>query len=184
MNKAETAYLLQKLIIMFPGTKLTADELTVSVWQEMLYDLPAELAMCAAMRVCAVKTFPPAIAEIRAAAAEAMEESRGALSAGEAWAKIRKAIGEYGYYRPEQARRALGEEIWRAVEMTGGWSELCMSDAGSGVLSAQFAKRYEAAQRQSRENVLIPEGLRAEMKRIAAPMAQRLRLESGEEREE
>lgn len=177
MNKAETAYLLQTIIAMFPGTKMTADELTVSIWQEMLSDLPAELALNAAKRVCATKKFPACIADIREAAAEAVREQEGALSPGEAWAKVRKAIGAYGYYRPTQAREALGEEIWQAVEMTGGWSEMCMNESGVGVLSAQFVKRYEAAQQQREKRMLIPAAIREDMNRLVAPLAERMQIE-------
>lgn len=167
MNKGETAYLLQILMQLFPGTKLTADELTVSLWQELLEDLPAELAMAAAKRVALKQSFMPSVHEIREEAAGAIREQEGGKSAGEAWAAVRRAISNYGYYRPDQAREVLGEEIWRAVEMVGGWNEICMSDAGSGVLSAQFERRYEAAQQQHREKLLIPEKLRQEMKRLA-----------------
>ena len=178
MNKAETAYLLQILMQLFPGTKLTADELTVSLWQELLSDLPAELALAAAKRAAVKTNFMPSIHEIRSEAAQAMMEQQGGKSAGEAWAGVRRAISNFGYTRPEKAREALGEDVWKAVQMMGGWTELCMSEAGDSVLSAQFERRYEAEQKRHGERLLIPEGLRQEMKRL---MGDRLLLpESGE----
>ncbi len=167
MNKAETAYLLQMLTQLFPGSKVTADELTVGFWQELLGDCPAELVIAAAKRAAVKKAFMPSISELRQEVADALMQQEGRLTAGEAWAKVKKAISDYGFYRPEKAREALGEEIWRAVEMTGGWGEICMNEAGSGVLSGQFVKRYEAAQQQRKEQMLIPAQLREEMKRLA-----------------
>ena len=50
-------------------------------------------------------------------------------SAGEAWARVKKAASWYGYYRPDDARRELGEDIWRAVRQVGGWREICAGDS-------------------------------------------------------
>lgn len=177
MNKAETAFLLQKLIAIFPGAKMTADELTISAWQELLADLPRDLALCAVQKIGLTKAFPPSPSEIRSAAQEIVSAAEDRDTAGEAWAKVRRAIREYGFYRPEKAREALGDEIWDTVGMIGGWSEICISDAGSAVLSAQFARRYEEARKKKDERLLIPAPLRNEMNRLAGAMAGKLLTE-------
>lgn len=179
MNKAETAFLLQMLTQLFPGSKVTADELTVCLWQELFSDFPAQLVIAAAKQAAVKTPFMPSIYELRREVADVLMKQEGRMTAGEAWAKVKKAISNYGYYRAAQAREALGEEIWHAVEMTGGWSEICMNEAGSGVISGQFAKRFEAAQKQHREQLLIPAQLKEEMKKLAAGAGQAA-LEAGQ----
>ncbi len=180
MTRDETITLLQTIIVMYPGSRLNADPLTVTVWHEMLNDLPGEVVSAAAKRMCSKLKFPPSIADIRESVAEAAKEAQGVPSAGEAWAKIRKAASWYGYYRPEEARRALGEEIWRGVEMVGGWREICEGE--SAILSAQFERRYNAMVQQDMNRVQIPASVNEEMKRLVGPLTEKMRLEAGDPR--
>jgi hypothetical protein len=45
--------------------------------------------------------------------------------------RVRKAIREFGYYRPTEAREYIGEPGWSAVEAFGGWDNLCANLGGS-----------------------------------------------------
>lgn len=180
MTKAETVTLIQLLIVMYPASKINDDELTIGVWHEMLEDLPAEVVGAAVKRMCAVLKFPPSIADIREAVADAARDAQGTLAAGEAWARVKKAVSLYGFYRPDAARKALGERIWRAVEMIGGWQELCAGEEDTSVRSAQFERRYNAMVAQESERVQIPASVREDMKRLIDPVAKRLMLEQME----
>lgn len=42
--------------------------------------------------------------------------------------KIFKIAREYGRYRGKEAKDALGEKLWSAIEVSGGWQKLCSSD--------------------------------------------------------
>lgn len=176
MNKAETVTLIQTLMALYPSSDIHADELTVGVWHEMLGDLPGEAVSTAVKRMAATLKFPPTIADIREAVAKAVQEARGVPSAGEAWAKVKKAASWYGYYRPEEAHAALGDDIWRVVQQVGGWREICAGEDPEGVISAQFERRYNAAMHQDAERVQIPESVREEMARLVGPMVEKLRL--------
>lgn len=177
MTKAETVTLIQTLVVMYPGSKINDDELTIGVWHEMLKDLPGEVVSAAVKRMCATLKYPPSIADIREAVAKATQEAQGVPQAGEAWAKVRRAIGLYGYYRPDAARNALGNQIWRAVEMIGGWQELCAGGEDTSVRSAQFERRYNAMVAQEGERIQIPEAVRQEMRERLDPEVKRLMLE-------
>lgn len=41
---------------------------------------------------------------------------------------IEVAIGRFGYYRPDEARRFLGEAAWCVVNKSGGWHVVCEID--------------------------------------------------------
>ena len=178
MTKDEVITLIQTIIVIYPASKVKADELTVNVWYEMLRDLPGEVVNAATKRMCSTLKFPPSIADIRENVAQAMKEAKGIPSAGDAWAKVRKALSWYGYYRPEEARKALGEQIWRAVEMVGGWRELCEGE--TAILSAQFERRYNAMVQQDMNRVQIPASVNEEMKKLVGDLTETLKLEAGE----
>lgn len=178
MTRDETITLIQTIIVMYPASKVKANELTVAVWHEMLSDLPNEVVSAAVKRMCATLKYPPSIADIRENVTEAMKEAKGIPTAGEAWSKVRKAASWYGYYRPDEARQVLGEEIWRAVEMVGGWREVC--EAESTIISAQFERRYNAMVQQEMNRVQIPASVNEDMKRLVGPLTEKLRLEAGE----
>lgn len=178
MTRDEVITLIQTIIVMYPASKVKADELTVGVWHEMLHDLPGEVVSAATKRMCATLKYPPSIADIRENVAEAAREAQGTPTAGEAWAKVRKAASWYGYYRPDDARKALGDEIWRAVEMVGGWREVCEGE--SAIISAQFERRYNAMLQQTMHRVQIPASVNADMKRLVGPLTDKLMIEAGE----
>lgn len=168
MTRDEVITLIQTIIVMYPSSKVNADPLTVAVWHEMLGDLPGDVVTAAVKRMCATLKFPPSIADIRENVAEAVREANGTLTAGEAWSKVRKAASWYGYYRPDDARQALGEEIWKAVEMVGGWREVCEGECA--IISAQFERRYNAMVQQTMHRVQIPASVAEDMARLAEPL--------------
>lgn len=176
MNKVETITLMQTIIAMYPGTQIRMDEISVGVWHEMLKDLPAEVVGAACKRMCATLKYPPSIADIRGAVADAAKDAQGTLAAGEAWARVKKAVSLYGYYRPDAARKALGPKVWKAVEMIGGWQEVCAGDEDTSVRSAQFERRYNAMVAQESERVQIPEAVRADMARLTGPLMDKLMI--------
>lgn len=176
MTRAETITLLQTIIVMYPGSKINADPLTVAVWHEMLGDLPGDVVSAAVKRMCATLKYPPSIADVRENVTQALKDAQGVPTAGEAWARVRKAMGWYGYYRADEARAALGEDIWRAVEMVGGWRELCVGEGETTVTSAQFERRYNAMVQQAMNRVQIPASVNEEMMRLVGPLTERLMI--------
>lgn len=181
MTLTETATLLQTIAAMWPTTQFRSDEMTVRIWHRMLADLPGAIVAAAVERMASTLKFPPTIADIRGAVADATHDATGALSAGEAWRKVIKAIGSYGYNRPNEAQEFLGPEIWRAVEMIGGWVNVCLSDDPETVRSAQFERRYNAMIEQRKEMLQIPQQVRDDMKRLIGPLTERMMIGDGQE---
>ncbi|MBR0463476.1 MAG: hypothetical protein IJJ23_03730 [Clostridia bacterium] len=176
MTRNETIQLLALLTISYPRFAFEANEQTVSIWHDMLKDLPGEAVILASKRMISTLKFPPTIADIREAVASSVQDARGTVNAGEAWRKVTKAISDYGYYQPDLARAYLGEDVWRAVEYIGGWADLCTSEEPITVRSAQFERRYTAMVQQQGEAIQIPSEVRDAMKRLTEPLADRLAI--------
>lgn len=170
MTAAETARIIQMVIAFYPSSKVRDDDLTIKLWHEMLADLPFDMVDAATKRMVSTLKFPPTIADIRGAVADAMSEAKGEISAGDAWARVRKAISRFGYYQPEKAREWLGERIWHAVDMIGGWTYINTTEDGIATLSAQFERRYNAAVEQRKHAVQIPQSTRDAMAGMVARM--------------
>lgn len=179
MTLRDTATLLQTIAAMWPTSQFRSDEMTVRVWHKMLQDMPAEVVSTAVERMASTLKFPPSIADIREAVAQATSDAQGKLSAGEAWRKVIKAISNYGCYRPDEAREYLGPDIWRAVEYIGGWTDTCLSEEPETVRSAQFERRYNAMRTQQEQLIQIPASVRDDMARLMGPMVEKLRIEGG-----
>jgi hypothetical protein len=176
VTRNETITLIQTILVMYPASRLNPDPLTIGIWHSMLEDLPGDVVNAAVMRMGATLKFPPSIADIRQAVADAVRDASGICPANEAWAKVSKAASRYGCYRGNEAKKALGDEIWHAVEMVGGWREVCFGDRT--VISAQFERRYAAMIEQRSRVIQIPAAVNEQMARLAAPMAKQLRIGS------
>ena len=176
MTRKETIQLLALLSATYPRFKLDTDELTINAWHEMLQDLPGDIVGVAVRRMISTLQYPPTIADIRQAVADSTQDATGAINAGEAWRKVMKAVSDYGYYQPEAARAYLGEDVWRAVEYIGGWSDMCVSEDPESVRSAQFERRYNAMLAQRKEQIQIPASVREDMQKLTAPLVAKMRI--------
>lgn len=155
MTSQETAAILGVIIKAYPGSRINIDRETVSLWAEMLQDLSAAEVTLAVKGMVATLKYPPSIADVREAVVK--QRNAGDLSAGEAWGKVIKAVGRFGYNHPDEAHERLGDRIWAAIEQVGGWTNVCLSDSGLEVLSAQFERRYDAAEKQRRYREQVPD---------------------------
>lgn len=171
MTKADTAKLLQIIIKAYPSSRLQADDDTLNLWHEMLSDLPLNIAAIATKSMIATLRYPPTIADIRESVARSMAEARGELTAGEAWGKVLAAVRKYGdndERQVERARDALGDTLWDAVRLIGGWAYLCSTDDDVSTLSAQFERRYKAAQEQAKYREQVPLAVQDHLKALGA----------------
>ncbi len=162
MTKSEIAKLLAVLAASYP--KFEVDDLKVQVWHEMLGDLDYSIASMAIKKLIMQNTFPPAIAEVRKAAAVLTGPEQ--VSGSEAWGEVIMAIRNYGYYREEEALASMSPTTARVVRYMG-WREICMSEEPTGVLRGQFLKMYEQVTEREQKEKLLPERLKADIKMLS-----------------
>ena len=175
MTKGEVAKILAVLAAAYP--KFEVDDLKVQVWHEMLGDLDYAVANMAVKKLIMQNTFPPAIAEVRKAAAELTNPEN--LTSSEAWGEVTSAIRNYGYYREEEALASMSPTTAQLVRYMG-WREICMSE-DIGVIRGQFLRMYEQIATREQEKQLLPPAMQDEIKQLSNKIGLRL-IEGGRSR--
>ena len=96
MNKKETAALFALISALFPRDEkfANADKPMILAWQEMLEDIPFEVAKAAAKAAVATSQFPPSIKDIRDYSTRMNGKRR--MTAEEAWGEACEAMRNYG----------------------------------------------------------------------------------------
>lgn len=170
MDKAETMKLMALIVAAFPNCKLNPeDETQRAVWHDMLQDLPLNIAAIATKSMIATLKYPPSIADIREAVAKSQAEARGDLTAGEAWLKVRRALGLYSAWDADKARAMVGEKIWDVVRMVAGcWADLCESCDEN--IPARFERLYNAQAAREQYVAQIPAPVMDRLKAIGGEM--------------
>ena len=153
MIKTEVIKLLTIITAAHP--KFEVNKAMIELWHELLGDIDYEIAELAVETLLMQESYIPTIADIRKQAVK-ITCGREVLSAGEAWAEIKRAVSRYGYVRPDEAREALGPTLWQSVQYMGGWQELCHSTEPEGVLRGHFIKLYEQQAQRLKEDMLLP----------------------------
>lgn len=161
MTKGEVAKLLAVLAASYP--KFEVDDLKVHVWHEMLGDLDYSIASMAIKKLIMQNTFPPAIAEVRKAAAVLTGPEQ--VAGSEAWGEVTRAIRNYGYYREEEALASMSPITAQLVRYMG-WREICLSEEPE-ILRAHFLKMYDQIIAREQEKQLLPPAMQAEIKKLA-----------------
>lgn len=168
MNKTEVGKLLSVLSAAYP--RFEPDELTLTVWHEMLGDLEYPIASLAVKTCMLQNTFPPSISEVRKAAVKLMHPQK--QSASEAWEIVNRALDKHGYYGQVEAMESLPPLVARVVRVIG-FSKMCLSE-NLGVERGQFMRLYDEMSRGQDEEYLLPEKMKAQIAQIG-----RLRLPEG-----
>lgn len=130
------------MAVLISGMGKTMTRETVSVYHEMLKDLPLEsLKNAVKMALCEHEYATiPSIATLRRLATEQPDSSGWAM----ACRKVHQAA-RLAFYEPERARKILDERSLAAVEAIGGLGRLHDLDGENlGTFTAQFKNAYDA----------------------------------------
>ena len=127
----------------------------VTVWAEMLSDIPYERIGAALKAHISSSPFPPKISDIRGWATVKVDNT------GEAWGLVKKAIRDYGYWQKEAALASLPDEVRRIVVQLG-WESLCTSE-NEMADRAHFLKVYQAYQERENRYSALPDAVRMEL---------------------
>ena len=129
---------------------------TVSVYYEVLGDLPLDLLQAAVLQwISSDSPWPPSPGQLRAAAFKLIEHTERRLTAGEAW---KEALDKIDYYKPPKPEDFTDPLVFEALESIGGNRRLCMSREDSLTSSrARFIQAYEALRgRERTETRMLP----------------------------
>lgn len=166
-NLMEVSQVVAMIGSAYPSFQPTKE--TVSVYYQLLKDLPADLLKASTLQCCAEagRKFAPSVGEIRGAAETLNRKAQGIPSALEAWNEVCKAPyhdysryphfdGENFHYtdpNPYQWSHPLVEKVARLL----GWPDF-PDPKNTSVDRAHFFKQYDAeVEMFSKGSVEIPE---------------------------
>lgn len=106
--------------------------------------------------------------------------------AKDAAARIIAAVSKYGRYNLESAKVFIGELGWKAVERTGGWSNLCaqLTAENTSIYMAQYRELTAALYRKSQMGLLdyapaLPEARKVfagNMKALSSSLVEKMKI--------
>ena len=177
MERDEFKILVKSMKAVYAQPTFLPDQDAFNVWYALLKDLPYELASMAVQKHMLTEKFPPTIADLRAKANEVVERPAEEMSELEAWALVRKAIGNSNYHAEEEFAR-LPEVCRIAVGSPANLREWAMmdSDQVATVEQSHFIRNYRAAAKRMTEDRKLPQAFReriAEHRRKHAELKRR-----------
>ena len=181
MERDEIKILVKSMRAVYAQPTFLPDQDAFNVWYALLKDLPYELASMAVQKHMLTEKFPPTIADLRAKANEVVERPAEEMSELEAWALVRKAIGNSNYHAEEEFAR-LPEVCRIAVGSPANLREWAMmdSDQVATVEQSHFIRNYRAAAKRMTEDRKLPSAFR---ERIAEHRRKHAELKSRDQPE-
>ena len=144
--------LMLKLVAAFPNSQATPE--TVTVYAEVLSDIPIQELRIVVNQVLAESKFLPAIAELREMHRKLGNVAK--LTWADAWELVQKEIRRVGSYQLPK----IDDETTARVVKAMGWRSLCASEEPE-IMRAQFRQMYEAiSNRQDGLDKLLPQSRR------------------------
>jgi hypothetical protein len=168
--------ILSVMTLAYPKFELKPD--TLEVYILMLRDLDPVVLDQAAKICMATKTFFPAVAEIRAAAAEVTARANHLPSAGEAWGEITDKIKTHGNTMTGKEYPTFSNPVVERVVKFMGWNNLCLSE-NEIADRARFLQIYEAEERRTREDMQYLPETHQQIEKLAAVNDNIKRLAAG-----
>ena len=125
------------------------------LWHEILSDLTVEQLQMAAKMHFAKSQFAPTPSDLLK---NAMQTTKcTAITEGEAWGEVTKAISHFGMYRPKEALESMSEITRKCVkDIT--WREICESTDKS-ITRAHFGRYFNQILQQESETKTLPKAL-------------------------
>lgn len=169
MEKNEFKVLVKSMKAVYAQPTFIPDQDAFKVWYALLKDLPYNLASMAVQKHMLTEKFPPTIADIRLKASEIIRKQEEEMSELEAWALVRKAIGNSIYHAAEEFEK-LPESCQIAVGNPANLREWAMMDIErlETVEQSHFIRNYRVAINRIAEEQKLPISFRntiAEYKR-------------------
>lgn len=164
MSKLDVIKLLGMIAVAYPNMK-EVDDLTVETWYDCLSDIDLEVALAAVKKNILESPFPPTIADIRKQVADVVTLKEDKLDISEAWGEVVKAMQTHGSYSEIEALKSMNPTTKKVVKYMG-WREICLSE-NLGVIRGQFLRMYETVAARERQDRLLPESFKKDIKQIA-----------------
>jgi hypothetical protein len=169
MKACDMLVLINFIGVAYPTFPAFADKeqakATAKVWATMLGDIDLNILTVAVQKHTATNKWPPSIAEIRESALSVVQPET--TTAAEAWGEVMKAMQNYGTYGVEEAKESMSPLTRKTVEAIG-FRTICLAEEKEmGVVRGQFLKMYELMANREKQDALIPDRMKQQIKEIA-----------------
>lgn len=157
-QKAMWAQVVAALQTAYPTKGFLDSKAAISLWYQMLQDIPMQQVNDAAQRYIMEEHFPPTIADIRK---RCFTQQAAALPDWEqGWGELMNAIHRYGYMREAEALASLNPITAETVKALG-YQALCASEnpEGDRISFREIHSRYTALARQ---NLQLADGFKVQ----------------------
>lgn len=155
MSKEEFMRFAMILKTTYPKDNLLPTKEAMSIWYQMLMDIPYMIAEKALQKWISINRWPPTIADIREYSSNISKPK--IPDWGEAWSEVLKMITRYGYYHETEALNHMQPLARQVTEMIG-YKQICTSENITAE-RANFRKCYEIVIAREKENQQLPTGL-------------------------
>ncbi|NLI74758.1 MAG: hypothetical protein GX369_08360 [Euryarchaeota archaeon] len=163
MTKKEVGQLLVLAVSNYPHMQDKDLRTTARLWQEILSDMPFELAKNALLKVLVTAKYWPTVAEIREAALAL--QNPGMISPAEAWSQANAALDKYGYYRADEGMGSLPTEVQKTIRACGGWGAICTSE-NIDTVRAQFLRMFADFSQTEHDYKVLPASVKNFMENV------------------
>lgn len=162
MEREEFKTLVKGMKAVYAQPTFIPDQDAFNVWYELLKDLQYKHLSVAIQKYMLTEKFPPTIADLRSKTSEITEPDIESMSELEAWAIVRKAIGNSGYHSEEEFKK-LPEACQIAVGSPANLREWALMDSEQvgTVEQSHFIRNYRTAVKRISEDRKIPSNIRA-----------------------
>lgn len=164
MKVEEWNILAKALKTAYQNQNFLADQYAIKLWYSLLKDLDYKAVNTACQQYMLKEHFPPAIADIRKLATEAVTEPVSDWSEG--YEQMMLAIRRYGYMQEEAALNSL-PEVARETTKRIGWMTICTSNLDDmTAIRANFRQIYQSIEAQHKHNAIVPAHLRIQAEQV------------------
>ena len=166
MTKQETIKMIAVMKAAFPswGSKLSQEEIrtSVEIWHEMLEEYEYIIVSGALKSIIATKKdFPPSIAEIIEKVQFLLSGGQKEISENEAWAMVRKALGNGMYGAKEEFERLPSDiqSVLREPATLRNWSQLDPTEVDT-VVASNFMRSFKEVRKREKEFKALPSDIK------------------------
>lgn len=180
MTREETQELLLAISSLYPNFKPEDKTMTINSWHWALADYPVQVIKGALQIYLKTNNtgFAPSVSQLIGCAYAPKENS--ALSEGEAWALVKRAIQD-GNYHAEERFDELPEIVQKAVgspNMIRQWAGTDSTEVNTVIMS-NFQRAYKTVLQREQFNEKVPEALSELVMNITEKMPKM--IEAGED---
>lgn len=131
MKKADVETMFDMIASFYPKSALIHGKselseqykMRVAWWTKACTELEMQIVVLALDQIFNNEKFEPTLAVIKEYYTKIAEDQL--TGAEEGWGKVKQAIRNFGYARPQEALESLPAEVQEAVQAMGGWQSVC-----------------------------------------------------------